>query len=648
MSAEPSATENPAADEAAESGADRKGIPGSQRVVLLAALGVVYGDIGTSPLYAFHESVHHVSDKDPAHVLGILSLFFWSIVLVVTVKYVTLVIRADNDGEGGPFALLALVPTRARANPTSLGWIALLVIVGTGLLYGDGIITPAISVLSAVDGLARVSADPGYQRVVTHLIVPLTCVILAAIFAVQRRGTAKVGSAFGPVMVVWFAVLGLLGLVHIVMSPGVLAAISPHHAFWFLTHAHADVIAVLGSVVLCITGGEALYADLGHFGRTPIMRAWYRIVMPALLLNYFGQGALVLDDPGVEHTFWGLVPVGAPTIALVLLATAATVIASQALITGCYSITRQAAQLGFFPRVKVVHTSRRAEGQVYLPAVTWALAVACIVLVLAFRRPGALAAAYGVAVTGTMLVTTIVFFVVVRTHWAWSLWRALPFLLVFVTIDASFLGANLVKVVEGGWVPLAVGAAMFLVMVTWKQGRALVHAALARSTVPLQLVADGAEDAHRVDGIGVFMAPDPEATPLALLHYFKHSQVLPRTVLCTHVTVLPVPWVPASSRAVVTELGHGFWRIGLHFGFMQSTNVPLALRRACAEHGVPFDEHRASYFVGREHFLPTGPGKMARWRKLLFEVMSRNVPTATDAFDIPPGRVVELGAQVAL
>ncbi|MBC7976286.1 MAG: potassium transporter Kup [Myxococcales bacterium] len=631
-----------------DSGAERKTVHGPHGALVLAALGVVYGDIGTSPLYAFHESVHHVSSPDSPQVLGILSLFFWSIVLVITVKYIALVIRADNDGEGGILALLALAPQRARRTPLSLGWITVMVIFGTGLLYGDGIITPAISVLSAVDGLKVASSDPGYREVVGHLVVPLTCVILAILFAVQRRGTAKMGRAFGPVMIVWFSVLASLGIWRIAEAPAVLQAVSPHHAVHFLVHARADVVAVLGSVVLCITGGEALYADLGHFGRRPIGTAWYAIVMPALLLNYFGQGALVLSDPGVTHTFWGMVPEGPATIALVVLATAATVIASQALITGCFSITRQAAQLGFFPRVKVVHTSRRTEGQVYLPGVNWALAIACIVLVLAFREPGRLASAYGVAVTGTMLITTIVFFVVVRSKWSWPLWRAVPFLLGFALIDATFLGANLVKVVDGGWVTLAVGVVMSIVMITWKQGRALVHAALARSTVPLAMVASGADDAVRVEGTGVFMAPDPTAAPLSLLHYYKHSKVLPRTVICVSVHVRPAPWVPHVGRSVVESLGQGFWRVELHFGFMQSTDVPTALRKVSAEHGFAFSEHEASYFVGREHFLPHGPGKMARWRKLLFEVISRNITSATDAFEIPPNRVVELGAQVEL
>ncbi|MBC8069228.1 MAG: potassium transporter Kup [Deltaproteobacteria bacterium] len=631
----------------AESSETRDAHHGPRHALVLAALGVVYGDIGTSPLYAFHESVAHV-EPDEAHVLGILSLFFWSIVLVITVKYVALVTRADNDGEGGILALLALVPARPPRPNNRLGWLTLMVIFGTGLLYGDGIITPAISVLSAVDGLKVASSDPGYREFVGHLIVPLTCVILALLFAVQRRGTARVGRAFGPVMVVWFTVLAGLGLARIVQHPGVLQALSPHWAVHFITHARADVVAVLGSVVLCVTGGEALYADLGHFGRRPIKLAWYSMVMPALLLNYFGQGALVLENPSVAHTFWGMVPEGPATIALVLLATCATVIASQALITGCYSLTRQATQLGFFPRVHVVHTSRRTEGQIYVPAVSWGLALACIATVLAFREPGRLAAAYGVAVTGTMLTTTIVFFVVARARWGWSLWRAVPVLVVFGVIDASFLGANLVKVVDGGWLTLAVGGAMFLVMITWKQGRALVSTALAQGTVPLAMVAGGADAAQRVPGIGVFMTPDPAATPLALLHYFKHSKVLPRAVICTSVAVSPVPWVGTDERAEVEALEHGFWRIRLRFGFMQSANVPAALRRVCADHGIPFDAAETSYFVGREHFLPTGAGKMARWRKVLFEVISRNVATATDTFGIPPNRVVELGAQVAL
>jgi KUP system potassium uptake protein len=620
------------------------------RTLLVAALGVVFGDIGTSPLYAFAESVHHLPDRSDAHVYGVLSLFFWSLVLIVAIKYVVFICRADNHGEGGILALLALVPSRPRKTPISVGVTAMLVIFGTALLYGDGVITPAISVLSAVEGLKIVSDAPRYQSVISHLTVPITCVILLGLFAAQRGGTAKVGRAFGPVMVVWFATLAVLGAIQIAQEPGVFAAISPHWAMQLLVAGNVDALAVLGAVVLCVTGSEALYADMGHFGRGPIRFGWFWIVMPALLLNYFGQGALALRAPEVEHTFWGMVSEGPATVALVALSTAATVIASQALITGCYSLTRQAVQLGYFPRVRIIHTSRTTEGQIYVPSINWALAIACLLLVVAFGSSSKLAAAYGIAVTGTMLVTSIVYYVVVRRAWQWSWLRAAPLVAGFVVLDGTFLGANLVKVLHGGWVPLLMASVLFLIMLTWKQCRALLHEHLRGATLPLEAVASGCgpDDARRVSGTGVFMAADTTATPLALLHFFKHAKVLPETVLAVSVQVANVPWIPKRARAQVQALGNGFWRISLAYGFMQSPNIPIALDLVCEAEGIPLVVGETTYFVGREHFLPTGPGKVAKWRKRLFEVLSRNVPPATDAFGIPPGRVVELGAQVAL
>jgi len=410
------------------------------------------------------------------------------------------------------------------------------------------------------------------------------------------------------------------------------------------------VLAVMGAVMLCITGGEALYADMGHFGRVPIRIAWYGLVMPGLVLNYFGQGALVIADPGVAHTFWHLVPEGPGSIALVLLSTAATIIASQAMISGSYSLARQAVQLGFFPRVTVVHTSRETEGQIYVPEVNWALMVACVLLVLGFRTSSSIAAAYGLAVTGTMLITSVVFLVVAVRRWRWPLWRALPIVAVFCVVDATFLVSNVHKIPDGGWVSLAIGAFLFTVMLTWKQGKSLVAVRTAERTIPLELLAaDLAQGPQtRVPGTGVFMAPEAEATPLALLHFFKHARVLPETVITLSVEVVPRPWVKFEDRAQVEALGGGIYRICLEFGFMQTPQVPANLRRVCEEHDVPFDAGAASYFVGRETLLPTGPGRMMRWRKVLFEVLSRNVPTATSYFRIPPNQVVELGAQIAL
>ncbi|MFO0633297.1 MAG: KUP/HAK/KT family potassium transporter [Nannocystaceae bacterium] len=645
-SPEHAAAAEPAHPHAAESGRHPRG---HGRAMLVGALGVVFGDIGTSPLYAFHESIHHGGGGSEEAVLGVLSLFFWSLVIVVAIKYVIFISRADNDGEGGILALLALVPPRPRRSPVHIGVTAALVILGTSLLYGDGVITPAISVLSAIEGLRIVSDDPSWHARVDTWVVPITCAILVGLFAVQRSGTARVGRAFGPVMIVWFAVLALVGLWHVARAPMVLQAALPHHAWHVLVHGKAEALPVLGAVVLCVTGSEALYADMGHFGRGPIRNGWFWIVMPALLLNYFGQGALVLREPGVGHSFWGMVPAGAPTLALVAIATAATVIASQALITGCYSLTRQAVQLGYFPRVRIVHTSRTTEGQIYVPSINWALAVACLVLVVSFGSASQLAAAYGIAVTGTMLVTSVVFFVVITRSWGWSYARAVPLLLLFASVDGVFLGANLVKLGEGGWVPLAIGLVLFTLMVTWKQGRALVAAHMASATLPLSAVAESAQDAgRRVPGTGVFMTPDARATPLALLHHFKHAKVLPQTVIALSVHIETMPWVPKRNRAAVEALPGGFWRVQLRFGFMQTPTVPASLLLACEAHGIPIDANDVSYFVGREHFLPTGPGKMARWRKILFEVLSRNVAPATDAFGIPPGRVVELGSQVPL
>ncbi|MDC0716219.1 potassium transporter Kup [Nannocystis bainbridge] len=643
-SVDPGISEGELFDHGATEGAPARGL-------LLAALGVVYGDIGTSPIYAFQESIRHADGGRHEAVLGVLSLFVWSLTIIVAIKYVGVVSRADNRGEGGILALLALLTGGAPGRRVRLSASTLLVIFGTGLLYGDGIITPAISVLSAIEGLRMVSADPDYQRYAHQAIVPATCAVLLLLFAFQRHGTARIGRAFGPVMLVWFTVIAALGLVHLAAHPAVLRAVSPHHAIAFLIHGGTHVLPVLGAVVLCFTGAEALYADLGHFGRPPIQRAWYGLVMPALLLNYFGQAAVVLSRPGgVTHTFWDMVPAGPATIALVLLAMAATVIASQAMITGCFSMTRQAMQLGFFPRTRVVHTSESREGQIYMSGVNWTLAIACIVLVIGMRESSRLASAYGVAVTGTMLSTSMAFYVVATRIRNWP--RATAGLVIgaFFVVELHFFIASLTKLDDGGWIPLAVGAVLFVVMITWKQGRDLLMIALRRSLTNLEAIAASAADhtVTRVPGTGVFMTPEPHTTPLSLLHHFKHSKVLPKTVIALAVELEHVPRVEAVDAATITSLGFGFWHVTLRFGYKQTPDVPAVLAELHAAGRVALDPDDVSYFVGRERVLPTGSGPMARWRKVLFEVLSRNVPPATDMFCIPPNRVVELGAQIAL
>jgi KUP system potassium uptake protein len=610
------------------------------------ATGVVFGDIGTSPLYAIKECV------DPGHgvaattdnVLGLLSLVVWSLMMVVTIKYLTFIMRADNHGEGGILALLALVPGKDKKNSQRVGWIAGLVIFGAALLYGDGVITPAISVLSAVEGLevATTKLDP--------VVVPVTVAILLGLFAVQRRGTASIGGIFGPIMIVWFLTMALLGAAQVVVRPSVLQAIHPAHAARFFVHHGWHGFAVLGSVVLVITGGEALYADMGHFGRHPIRLSWFAIVLPALLLNYFGQGAWLMGHPGVvANPFFAIVPQGM-IYPMVALATVATVIASQALISGAYSLTRQAVQLGFCPRVTVVHTSGDAEGQIYIPEVNWALAVACVCLVLAFKESSALAAAYGIAVTGTMGITSVVYYVVLRRAWGWPLWKALPPVALFLAFDIPFFCANALKFFSGGWFPIAVAASQFLVMTTWKSGRAILAQNLAKHILPIEtFLADVEGHApHRVKGAAVFMSSNPAGVPVVLLHHWKHNQVLHETVVLLSVISEPVPEVDDRERLSVRSLGHGFYQVRARVGFMETPNVPQLLEMAAKRHGLPFVPERTSYFLGRETLLTDGKSRMSRWRKTLFSFISRNARSATQYFEIPPDRVVELGMQISL
>jgi KUP system potassium uptake protein len=621
---------------------------GPVATLALAALGVVFGDIGTSPLYALKECVHknHGVAPTPENVLGLLSLIFWSLVMVVTVKYLTFIMKADNGGEGGILALLALVPEKLRdKGSSSVGWIAGLVVFGAALLYGDGIITPAISVLSAIEGLevATTTLKP--------VVVPLTCVILIVLFGVQRWGTAGIGKVFGPIMILWFGSLSALGLLYISRNPAVLAAVNPAHGVRFFTSHGFHGFAILGSVVLAITGGEALYADMGHFGRRPIRLAWYCVVLPALVLNYFGQGALLLQHPeAAENPFFAMVPKGGPTYALVGLSAMATVIASQALISGAFSLTHQAVQLGYLPRVKIEHTSSETEGQIYVPEVNWGLAIACLALVLIFKESSKLAAAYGIAVTGTMGITSIVYFVVVRETWGWSLAKALPLLVLFLSFDLPFFGANLLKFHEGGYIPMLVAVVLFALMITWKRGRALLSESFKRAARPLDAFLRDLEERcrARVPGTAVFLTSSALETPPILMHHIRHNKALHETVILLTVVTEHVPRVFGERSFGFSKLDKGFHRLVLRSGFMQSPSIPTLLRRAAVKQGLSIDFSDITYYLGRETFLATERGRMGRIAETTFGFMSRNAGSATAYFGLPPDQVVELGIQLDL
>ena len=610
----------------------------------LGALGVVYGDIGTSPLYAVRECFHgeYGVEPTPEHVVGVLSLVVWSLVVVISIKYLVFVMRADNRGEGGILALVALAVPRDAAPKGSAWALALIGVFGAALLYGDGMITPAISVLSAVEGLEV--AAPGLAR----FVVPITVAILLAVFAIQSRGTGRVGALFGPVMVLWFSTLAVLGVRGIAQEPSVLGALAPWHAVEFLAEKRGHGFIVLASVFLVVTGGEALYADMGHFGRRPIRLAWFGLVLPALLLNYFGQGALLLEDPAAAaNPFYRLAPAGSVYF-LVALATAATVIASQALISGAFSLTHQAIQLGYCPRLAVSHTSALESGQIYVAPVNWALMVAACMLVVGFGSSANLAAAYGMAVTATMLITTVLLCVVARRRWGWG--RA-AFLLgaALLPVDMAFFGANLFKLDDGGWFSLLVAAIGFTLMSTWKRGRRVLRERLEETGLPLELFMPDLETSKlpRVPGSAVFLAGDPQGTPLALLHNVKHNKVVHELNVLLTLTTDAVPFVPAEQRTQVKPLGHGFFRVVAHHGFMDLPDVPRLLRQVRSA-ALPIDLEQTSYFLGRERLIPAGRSGMARWREWLFSVMSQNAQSATTYFRIPPGQVVELGAQVEL
>jgi len=616
-----------------------------RRGLMLAALGVVFGDIGTSPLYAFRECFHgaHGMAPDPPHVLGVLSLIVWSLVVIVSLKYLVFVMRAANRGEGGILALLALaMPETGRAQGVRRG-LVLGGVFGAALLYGDGMITPSISVLSAMEGLGVATArfEP--------YILPAAIAVLILLFSLQRLGTGRVGALFGPVMLMWFATLAGLGLASLVRHPEVLAALNPAHGFHFLCISGRAGFVVVGAVFLAVTGAEALYADMGHFGLAPIRRVWFALVLPALLLNYFGQGALVLGEPAATLNPFFLLAPSWGRYPLVGLATLAAVIASQALISGAFSLTMQAIQLGYLPRLDIRHTSSATRGQIYLPQINWILMLACLGLVAGFRTSSNLAAAYGIAVTLTMLATTALFYFAARRLWNWSRARAALLCGLFGAVELAFFAANMLKIVHGGWFPLIVAAALFAVMTTWKRGRLVLWNRLQKVLLPRDRFFEdiAANPPRRVPGTAVFMAGNPEGTPVALLHNIKHNRILhERNFLLTVVTE-EVPRVDPSARVTVELLPSGFQRIVGHYGFMERPDIPLLLAQAPID-GGKLEIAATTFFMSRETIVVNGREKMAGWRKWLFALMSRNAQTATAYFHIPPNRVIELGMQVQI
>lgn len=619
---------------------------GKRLLVLgLAAIGVVYGDIGTSPIYAIRESFHasYGLAATPANVLGVLSLIFWSLILVISIKYLVLVLRADNNGEGGIIALTALVSPPDQ-NHEGRRWILVLLgLFGAALLYGDSMITPAISVVSAIEGLEV--ATPVFEP----YIIPITIGILVALFAVQHKGTAGIGSVFGPITLTWFLTLAVLGIVQVAQHPDVLRALNPAHGFTFFLRNGWAGFLVLGSVFLVVTGGEALYADIGHFGLRPIRLTWFCVVLPSLLLNYFGQGALIISNPEtVEHPFFHMIP-GWGLYPLVILATVATIIASQAVISGAFSLTRQAVQLGYFPRLKVEQTSKTQFGQIYMPAINWMLMIACIGLVIGFRTSSNLASAYGVAVTTDMVFTTILFAIVARTRWAWSRWLVALMGLVLLTIDLSFWGANLPKIPTGGWFPLVIAGIMFTVMTTWKTGRRILGKRLSQKIIPheefIEMIRE--DPPERIPGTAVFMDSNPRGTPQALIHNLKHNKVLHERVVLLTLITQEVPYVREEDRINIHRLGDNIFRINAGIGFAEDPDVPNILSR-CETDDEGFEMEDTTFFLGRETMLATKKPGMAIWREKLFVWMSRNARRAASYFRIPSDRIVEIGTQIDL
>ena len=627
------------------SAAATAGARGKLMPLVIGAVGVVYGDIGTSPLYTLRTAFtgSYGLSLTPANVLGVLSVIVWALVIVVTLKYITLIMRADNRGEGGILALTALVSRGIEDRARMRWWLVGLGIFGAAMFYGDGMITPAITVLGAVEGLGVIA--PALHP----FIVPIAVIILVALFAIQRSGTARLGAVFGPVMVVWFIVLAVLGGLEIARGPHVLAAFDPMYAVRFVGGNPVVAFVAFGAVVLAVTGTEALYADMGHFGKTPIRRAWVFFVMPALLLNYFGQGALILNDPAtIQNPFyllapeWGRVP-------LLILATAAAIIASQAVISGAFSLTRAAIQMGYCPRLTILHTSERAIGQIYVPFINWMLLIAIIALVIGFRNSDNLAGAYGIAVTMAMLIDSILIFVVMRRLWDWPVWIAILITTPLLLIDLTFLASNALKIPEGGWFPLLIGGIVFTLLTTWTKGRSLLMRRLSEDAMPLDLFIQSIEASPptRVDGTAVFLTSTPNRVPHALLHNLKHNKVLHERVVFLTIVTRDIPYVPDEERGEVESLGCNFYRISADYGFKDDPDVPELLED-CGNKGFAFDMMETSFFVSRETLIATVTPGMALWREKLFVSLSKNATKASEFFQVPTNRVVELGTQVEL
>lgn len=616
----------------------------SLAALTLSAIGVVYGDIGTSVLYAVKEvfGSGHVPFT-PDNVYGILSIFFWTLTVIVSIKYVALVLRADNNGEGGLIAMLALASTAVKDKPQLRKTLLVVGIFGTSLFYGDGVITPAISVLSAVEGLEVVS--PAFKQGV----IPITLIILFALFAVQKHGTAGIGRFFGPITLIWFAVLALLGISQIVTHPEILVALSPHYAVMFMWNNPGTTFIILGAVVLCVTGAEALYADLGHFGKKPIRLAWFSVVMPSLVLNYFGQGALLISNPSaVKNPFYLMAPEWA-LLPLVGLATMATVIASQALITGAFSVTKQAIQMGYLPRLNIQHTSVRDTGQIYMPFVNWGLFITIVLAVVMFRSSSNLAAAYGIAVCTDMLITTILTFYVIRYGWKYPLGLCIAATGAFFLIDFAFFASNLMKLFAGGWFPLVIGGAVFTLMITWKEGRHLLNEKLRADAIDLPSFLDAVfvSPPARVEGTAVFLTAEPGSVPNALLHNLKHNKVLHEQNLFVTVRNHEVPWIGMNKRLEIESLGHDCWQVSVHYGFKNDLDLPKALQQIKGR-GCELESMTTSYFLSRDTVIPTIGSGMAPWREKLFAQMHHNASGAADFLNLPNNSVVELGSKIEI
>ena len=616
----------------------------SLSALTIGAIGIVYGDIGTSVLYAMKEVFTHGHVQlTPDNIFGILSMFFWTLTVIVSIKYVMLVLRADNHGEGGTAALLALASNAVRDKPALRRRLLLVGMFGAALFYGDGVITPAISVLSAVEGLEVVS--PTFKQ----YVIPITLGILLLLFMVQKHGTAGIGKFFGPITLVWFVAIGLLGVMQIVNTPSILKALSPHYAVMFMVSSPGVTFIILGAIVLCVTGAEALYADMGHFGKRPIRIAWFAVVMPALTLNYFGQGALLLSNPeAVKNPFYLMVPEWA-LLPMVALATMATVIASQALISGAFSATKQIIQLGYLPRLQMLHTSIKETGQIYIPFINWALFGAIVMAVVFFKSSGALATAYGIAVCGNMLITTILTFYVIRYAWKYPLALCLAATGIFFVIDFAFLASNALKFLDGGWFPILIAGSIFTLMVTWKQGRHILNEKLKADSIDLKSFLDAVfvSPPARVEGTAVFLTAEPGGVPNALLHNLKHNKVLHENNLFVTVRSHEVPWIGLDKRLEIQSLGRHCWQVVIHYGFKNDPDVPRALEHMRGR-GCDVDPMSTSYFLSRDTVVPTIGGGMASWREKLFAQMHRNAGSAADFLNLPNNAVVELGSKIEI